>query len=380
MERRELLSTAATAVLLGAAIPKSVQAEGTSQKQGPRAGQTQTQTTTTSQLPPIPRIKSEGARRGEMIYRPLGKTGVEVSAIGLGGWHIGQKALSDDAAIRLIHQALDRGINFLDNSWDYHDGRSERLVGKALAQGYRQKAFVMTKIDGRTKEAARKQIDECLSRLKVDHIDLMQHHEVIRFDDADRTFAEGGAQEAMVEAKRAGKIRFIGFTGHKDPQIHLYMLDVAKRNGYTFDAAQLPLNLMDAHFRSFARLVVPRLVEEGVAVLGMKSLCGGDGIVLKTGAVSATECIQYALNLPTATVICGIDKQPILDQAFVAIKSFKPMDEAAVAVLIAKTQALAGRGEYELFKTTAHFDATARHAEWLGDDPPSAKKLAPASG
>jgi predicted aldo/keto reductase-like oxidoreductase len=378
MERRELLS-AATVVLAGAAMTRQAHAEATPKKAGPRVGQ-QGPGAPDAQLPPLPRAKTAGTLRGEMLYRQLGKTGVEVSAIGLGGWHIGVKKLSEEESVRLIRQALDRGMNFLDNSWDYHDGRSEQLMGKALAQGYRQKAFVMSKIDARTKDLARKQIDESLSRLKVDHIDLMQHHEVIRFDDADRIFAEGGAHEAMLEAKKAGKIRFIGFTGHKDPQIHLYAIEVAKRSGYVFDAAQLPLNLMDAHYRSFSRLVVPRLVEDGTAVLGMKSLCGGDGIILKSGAVSATECINYALNLPTATVICGIDKQEILEQAFTVAKAFKPMSEAAVAALIAKTQRLAMRGEYELFKTTAHFDATARHAEWLGDDPPAAKKLLPARG
>ena len=186
--------------------------------------------------------------------------------------------------------------------------------------------------------------------------------------------------EAVLAAKQAGKVRFVGFTGHKDPHLHLYMLDVAAKHGYHFDAAQLPLNLMDAHFRSFARLVVPRLLQEGVAVLGMKSLCGGDGILLKAGVVTATECIQYALNLPAASVICGIDKQEILEQAFTIAKSFKLMSEAQVAALLGKTQALAQDGHYELFKTTAHFDATARHPDWLGDDPPSAKKLVPATG
>jgi predicted aldo/keto reductase-like oxidoreductase len=324
----------------------------------------------------LPRATTAGTLRGEMLYRPLGKTGVEVSAIGLGGFHIGDKSLSDSEAVRLIHQALDRGITFLDNSWDYHDGRSEELYGKALADGgYRQKAFVMTKIDGRTKELARKQLDESLRRMKVDHIDLLQHHEIIQFDAPDRIFAEEGAMAALVEAKKAGKIRFIGFTGHKDPHIHLYMLDVAAKHGFHFDTAQMPLNLMDAHFRSFARQVVPRLVREGVAVLGMKSLCGGNGILLKTGAATATECIQYALTLPTATVICGIDKQEVLDQAFTIAKGFKLPSEAQIEALLKRTQKLAQDGEYELFKTTAHFDATAKHADWLGDDSPAAKKL-----
>ncbi len=200
-----------------------------------------------------------------MLYRQLGSTGVEVSAIGLGGSHLGQPTVTEGEAITLIHEALDRGINFLDNSWDYNEGRSEMRVGKALAQGgYRQKAFVMTKIDGRTKETAASQIEESLQRLKVDHIDLLQHHEVIRFDDPDRIFAEGGAMEAVLAAKQAGKVRFIGYSGHKDPRIHLYMLEVADRHGFHFDTVQMPINIMDAHFRSFAQLAVPQAIKRNI--------------------------------------------------------------------------------------------------------------------
>lgn len=374
MERRSFLQGAATAACVGAA---STLVTGAGDP-GAQAAPAKTAAGSGGE-PRLMLGKSAGTLRGEMLYRPLGKTGVEVSAIGLGGHHLGLKSVSDDDAVRIIHQALDRGINFLDNSWDYHDGRSEKLVGKALAQGYRQKAFVMTKIDARTKELAKKQLDDSLSRLKVERIDLVQHHEVIRFEDADRVFAEDGANEALVEARRAGKLRYIGYTGHKDPHIHLYMLDVAKQHGFHFDTAQLPLNLMDAHFRSFARLVVPRLVQEGIAVLGMKSLCDGDGVLLKTGKLSADECISYALSLPTSTVICGIDKPEILEQAFRIAKNFKLLDETQVAALLEKTRPLAGRGDYELFKTTTHFDSTAQHPEWLGGDPPQVKKLVPAS-
>ena len=328
----------------------------------------------------LPRATSPGKLRGEMLYRPLGTTGVEVSAIGLGGSHVGKPALSDDQSVRLIHAALDRGINFLDNSWDYNEGRSELLVGKALREGgYRQKAFVVTKLDGRTKQVAQKQIDQSLLRLGVDHIDLLQHHEVLRFDDPDRIFSEDGAMEAVVAAKQAGKVRFIGFTGHKDPHIHLYMLDVAKQHGFHFDTAQMPLNVMDAHFRSFAQLVVPRLVADGTGVLGMKALGGADGVILKSKTVSATECLHYALNLPTSVVITGIDSPEVLDQAFQAAKSFQPMGQEQLAGLLAKTQQVAMTGQYELFKTTSHFDTTTKHADWLGDDPPHAKQLAPSN-
>jgi aryl-alcohol dehydrogenase-like predicted oxidoreductase len=324
----------------------------------------------------IPRVTNGGTMKGEMLYRDLGATGVQVSLIGMGGSHLGLSNVEEADAIRLVHEGLDRGINFLDNSWDYNEGRSEERVGKALSQGrYRDKAFVMTKIDGRTKEVATSQINESLRRLKIDHIDLLQHHEVIRFDDPDRIFNEGGAMEAVVAAKRAGKVRFIGFTGHKDPHVHLYMLDVAQKHGFHFDTVQMPVNIMDAHFRSFSQLVVPEAMRQKVAVLGMK--CFGDGIILKSGAVEPMDCLRYSLNVPISVLITGINSKMLLDQAFAAIKSFQPMDEAAVATLISKTEEAAMNGKFELFKTTSHFDTTARHADWLGADSPEVQKLAP---
>ncbi len=305
----------------------------------------------------IPRIGQRGTMRGEMLYRELGSTGEQVSVIGLGGSHLGQAQVPEDEALRLIHEGIDRGINFLDNSWDYNEGRSEERVGKALSQaGYRNKAFVMTKIDGRTKETATNQINDSLKRLKVDHIDLLQHHEVLRFDDPDRIFNEGGAMEAVVEAKQAGKLRFIGFTGHKDPHVHLYMLEVAQRHGFHFDTVQMPINIMDAHFRSFSQLVVPEALRQNIGVLGMK--CFGSGVlfkssVLKDGTVTPIECLHYSLNLPISVQITGINSKMLLDQAFDAVRSFHPMDEAAVAALIGKSEAAAINGEYELFKN--HF-------------------------
>jgi predicted aldo/keto reductase-like oxidoreductase len=324
---------------------------------------------------PIPLVTSAGTMRGEMLYRELGATGESVSVIGLGGSHLGLAIVEEDLAIRLVHEGLDRGINFLDNSWDYNEGRSEERVGKALSQGYRRKAFVMTKIDGRTREVAANQIDTSLKRLKVDHIDLLQHHEILRYDDPDRIFNEGGSMEAVLAAKQAGKVRFIGFTGHKDPRIHLQMLDVAKEHGFHFDTVQMPINIMDAHFRSFARLVVPRALEEKIGVLGMKSF--GDGIILKSGAVEPMDCLHYSLNLPISVLITGIDKKEILDQAFAAVKSFKPMNQAEVGELISKARETAVAGKYELFKTTSHFDTTARHPDWLGADSPAVQLLAP---
>jgi predicted aldo/keto reductase-like oxidoreductase len=325
----------------------------------------------------LPFVTDPGERRGDMLFRKLGRTGETVSAIGLGGFHIGKSALGDDEAIKLIHQAIDRGITFLDNCWDYNQGRSEERMGKALAQaGYRQKAFLMTKIDGRSKEEAARQIDTSLQRMRVDCIDLVQHHEILRYDDPDRIFAEGGANEALLEARQAGKLRFIGFTGHKDPRIHLQMLEVAAEHGFPFDTVQMPLNVMDAHFRSFAHLVLPYLVEHGIAPLGMKTF--GDGVILKSDApIKPIEYLHYSLNLPTAVVITGIENQQNLDQAFEATRTFKPMDKAAVAALLARSRPYAQSGKYELFKTSATFDGTAKNADWLGEEVGGVQALAP---
>ena len=326
------------------------------------------------------RVTDPGERRGDMLYRTLGRTGEKVSLIGMGGAHLSRKPLDEASAGKLIHAALDRGINFLDNCWDYGHGNSEKWMGTALAQsGYRKKAFLMTKLDGRTKEAATSQLEESLKRLKTDHIDLVQFHEILRFDDPDRIFTEDGALEALVAAKQAGKLRFIGFTGHKDPRVHLYMLAVAKKKGFTFDTVQMPLNVMDAHFRSFSHLVVPELVRQQVGVLGMKSM--GDGVLLKSGApITALECLHYAMNLPTSVVITGIDSEKILDQAFEATRTFKPMSGDQVAAVVAKTKTFAEDGKYEMFKTSSHFDSTAKHADWLGEDSALVQQLGPPTG
>lgn len=329
-----------------------------------------------SGINPQPGPQSSGAApaaQGTMIYRELGRTGQRISAIGMGGFHLGQPKLSDDESIRLIRAAIDGGISFMDNSWDYNEGRSEVRMGRALKDGYRQKVFLMTKLDGRTKPEAVRQLDESLRRLQTDHVDLIQHHEVIRFEDPDRIFAEGGANEAVVEARKAGKVRYIGFTGHKDPHIHLYMLEIAAQHGFHFDTVQMPLNVMDAHFRSFGKLVLPRLVEQQIGVLGMKPM--GDHAILKSGVVQPLECLHYALNLPTSVVITGIDSSQVLEQAFTAARTFHPLSQQEVAALLARTREAAAHGEYELFKTSAHFDSTAHHPEWLGGQSSTVDKL-----
>ncbi|MEY2427198.1 MAG: hypothetical protein QOJ40_83 [Verrucomicrobiota bacterium] len=295
--------------------------------------------------------------------RALGRTGEKISAIGLGGFHIGQQS-DEQESVRIIRAAIDGGITFMDNSWDYHEGGSEVRMGKGLRDGYREKVFLMTKIDGRTKESAAKQIDESLKRLQTDHVDLMQFHEIIRMEDPDRIFASGGAMEAMQQARQAGKVRFIGFTGHKDPLIHLRMLEIAKNHKFRFDAVQMPLNVMDAHFRSFEHQVVPLLVKEGIGVLGMKSM--GSGVILTSKTVKPIECLHYAMNLPTSAVITGIDRMEILEQALEAARTFKPLAQEAVSALLARTADAAASGKFELFKTATRFDATAQHPQWLG--------------
>lgn len=313
----------------------------------------------------------------EMQYRELGSTGEKVSAIGLGGWHLSLKHVDEELAIRLVRTAIDRGITFMDNCWDYNGGVSETRMGKALRDGYRDKVFLMTKIDGRSQKEAAKQLDESLQRLQVDHIDLVQYHEVLRFEDPHRIFDEEGAHAAVLAAQKAGKLRYIGFTGHKDPSIHLHMLEVADTYGFKFDTAQMPLNVMDAHYRSFAKMVVPELVKRNMGILGMKSMA--NGILLRSNTVTPIECLHYALNLPTSVVITGMDSMEILDQAFEAVRTFQPMSDEQVQALLAKTTKAGSRGEFEPFKTSSIFDGTAQHPNWLGEEPQRLQQLMSAS-
>jgi predicted aldo/keto reductase-like oxidoreductase len=307
--------------------------------------------------------------------RVLGRTGEQVSAIGLGGWHLGLPHVDEALSIRIVRRAIDDGITFMDNSWDYNDGASETRMGKALRDGYRDRVFLMTKIDGRSKREATKQLDESLRRLQTDRIDLVQHHEVIRFEDPHRIFDDEGANAALLDARRKGKLRYIGFTGHKDPRIHLHTLEVAREHGFAFDTVQMPLNVMDAHYRSFEQMVVPELVRQHIGVLGMKSMA--NGIILKSKTVTPTECLHYALNLPTSVVITGCDSMVILEQAITAARSFRPLSEQAVQSLLAKTKAAASRGEFELFKTTSVFDSTATNPQWLGEEPERVQAMMP---
>jgi aryl-alcohol dehydrogenase-like predicted oxidoreductase len=393
MERRNFIKSSIAGVGMTAAAGVSLAAASGANATSGRSGTSGPIATSGANAPANPdgtmalldphallRVRDPGERRGDMLYRTLGHTGEKVSLIGMGGAHLSRAPLTEKTAIKLIQSALDRGINFLDNSWDYGHGQSERFMGAALAQsGYRQKAFLMTKLDGRTKAAANAQLHESLTRLKTDHIDLVQFHEILRFEDPNRIFGEGGALEALLAARQDGKIRYIGFTGHKDPRIHLYMLDVARQHGFLFDTVQMPLNVMDAHFRSFSHLVVPELVRLNIGILGMKTM--GDGVFLKSGApVTPVECLHYAMNLPTSVVITGIDGDSILDQAFEATRTFKPMSGDELAALLAKTETFAANGKYEFFKTSSHFDTTAHHPDFLGEDSELVLTLGPPTG
>ena len=312
----------------------------------------------------FPSYPRAGEVKGEVPHRTLGRTGERVSAVGIGGFHLGKPELQESESIRIIRTAIDNGINFLDNCWDYNEGQSEIRMGKALQDGYRQRAVLMTKIDGRDKKTAGSQIEESLRRLATDRIDVLQLHEIIRMNDADRVFAAGGAMEAALEAKQAGKIRFIGFTGHKSPDIHLKMLDTAASHQFLFDTVQMPLNVMDAHYDSFEKKVLPLLVKNDIGVLGMKPM--GDHIILESKTVTPVECLHYAMNLPTSVVITGCDSMAILEQALNAARSFRPMKSNEIEGLLAKTSQAAQHGKYELYKTTHNFDGTYQNPRWLG--------------
>jgi predicted aldo/keto reductase-like oxidoreductase len=341
MERRDFLKSATAAGIAAIAANAQTSAQ-------------------TSRAPNAPNKRSESP---DMIYRELGTTGERVSAIGMGGYHLGKQPDATES-INLIHAGIDRGITFLDNCWDYNDGISEVRMGQALRSGYRQKVFLMTKMDGRTAKEYSKQLEESLGRLQTDTIDLVQFHEVIRMEDPDRIFAPGGAIEAAIAARQAGKLRYIGFTGHKDPAVHLRMLETAQKHSFHFDTVQMPVNVMDAHFRSFTKEVMPVALKQGVGILAMKTF--GDHFILDSQTVQPIEALHYGLTQPVSVIITGIDSTQVLDQAFEATRTFKPLDQTQIASLLARTATAASEGKFELFKTTSHFDGTAQNPKWLG--------------
>jgi aryl-alcohol dehydrogenase-like predicted oxidoreductase len=288
-------------------------------------------------------------RAGDVHRRPLGRTGVEVTALGLGGYHLGLIKGARQAE-RIVQQAVDEGITFLDNAWEYHDGRSEEIMGRALAGGRRARVFLMTKVctHGRDRATAMRQLEQSLRRLHTDYLDLWQIHEVVYENDPERHFAPGGAVEALEQAKRQGKVRFVGFTGHKDPSIHLKML----AHDFPFDTCQLPLNCFDATFRSFEARVLPELNRRGIAALGMKSM-GGEGIPVSRRTVTAEEALRYAMSLPVAVTITGIDSMKVLRQDLRIARSFVPMSRDEMEALRKRCTEPAGDGRFEIYKVTA---------------------------
>jgi aryl-alcohol dehydrogenase-like predicted oxidoreductase len=283
--------------------------------------------------------------------RPLGRTGLEVSCMGLGGYHLG--TIQDQPMVdRVVNEAIDSGINFFDNAWEYHDGRSEEVVGQALA-GKRDKIIVMTKVctHGRKKDVAMQQLEQSLRRLRTDHLDVWQIHEVVYWNDPDLIFAPGGAAEALVDAKKQGKVRFVGFTGHKDPRIHLKMLS----HKFPFDTVQMPLNCFDGTYRSFEQQVLPELNRQGIAPLGMKSF-GGIGEMLRKGAVTPVEALSYAMSLPVAVTISGVDTLEVLHQNLGVACGFKPLETSAMQALRERCRVYAADGHLELFKMTVKYD------------------------
>jgi predicted aldo/keto reductase-like oxidoreductase len=296
--------------------------------------------------------------------RTLGRTGQQVSIVGIGGYHLGKGGVSEEESIRIIRTALDSGINFLDNCWDYNDGVSEQRMGKALAGGYRQKAFLMTKLDGRTPSAAKQQLDQSLSRLKTDYIDLVQIHEVIRMSDPEQAFQPGYIVDVLKAAQKAGKVRYIGFTGHKSPEIHLHMIETATKHGFTFDTVQMPLNVMDAHFDSFEQMVLPVARKLDMGIIGMKPM--GDSIILQSNTVTPVECLRYAMSLPVSLTVTGCDSMKILDQALSVARQFHPLEHAQMEALLKKTAPAAMAGKFELYKTSQHFDGTTHNPQYLG--------------
>jgi len=291
-------------------------------------------------------IKNEPVPR-----RPFGRHPDPVSIIGLGGYHLG-KVKTRAEAVRIVHRAIDAGINFLDNAWEYHEGESEERMGRAI-EDRRESVFLMTKVctHGRDGRVAMRQLDESLRRLRTDYLDLWQIHECVYYNDPDRHFARGGVVEALEQAKEQGKVRYVGFTGHKDPEIHLRMLSF----DFPFDACQLPLNGFDAHFRSFQIRVLPELARRRIAPIGMKSL-GGDGRVVKKKAAAIDDALRYAMSLPVCTTVSGIDSMTVLRQNLRIARGFAPMSARERRAYEESLAEYGPDGRFELYKTSAEHE------------------------
>jgi uncharacterized protein len=349
MERRSFLKQAAATAMLVGSRSMAGQNPGAQARLDGAAAHTP--------LPSVTTVNGIGRRK-------LGRADAEVSIIGIGGYHLGLSDVSEGDAIRIVRRGLDEGINFLDNCWDYNDGASEERMGKALQDGYRQKAFLMTKIDGRTGASARQQLEQSLMRLKTDHIDLLQLHEVIRMGDPEQAFQPGYVMDVLQQARTEGKIRFIGFTGHKSPEIHLHMMETADKHGFTFDTVQMPVNALDEHYDSFGQRVIPVAQKHGMAVLGMKPL--SNGAILKTKTVTAVEALHYAMSVPVTVTITGCDSMQVLEQALGVARNFKPLDEQQKIAILQKTAPVGMAGKFEAYKSSQIYDGTANNPQWLG--------------
>lgn len=291
-------------------------------------------------------------KAGNMIYRKLGSTGEQISAIGVGGHHLGDVATLDEA-VQLVHEAIDAGVTFFDNAWEYYNGKTETILGRALQGGRRPKIFLMTKVctHGRSGKLAMKMLEDSLQRYQTDYLDLWQIHGIVYDNDPELAYAKGGVLEAFEQAKKEGKVRFVGFTGHKDPAFHLKMLEL----GYPFDSVQMPLNPFDANFHSFEKLVLPEVNRRGMAPLGMKSM-GGTAWGIKAGVVKAEEMLRYAMSLPVATTICGMDSLDVLHQNLRVVQSFQPMSQSEMDALRARCAPTAADGRFEPYKVSLHYD------------------------
>lgn len=349
MERREFLKQAAAAAAVAGW-------KGAGAEDGPASAKL-TGAAAHTPRPVVATVNGIGRRK-------FGRADAEVSIIGIGGYHLGLRNVAEQDAIGIVRAGLDAGINFLDNCWDYNGGVSEERMGKALAEGYRQKAFLMTKIDGRTGAAARKQIEDSLRRLKTDHIDLLQIHEVIRMGDPEQAFEKGNVIDVLQEARKAGKIRFLGFTGHKSPEIHLHMIETADKNGFTFDSVQMPVNALDEHYDSFGQKMIPVAQEHGMAILGMKPL--SNGAILKTNTISAPEALHYAMSVPVTVTITGCESMANLEQALAVARNFKPMSLEEKLAVLEKTAPVATAGKFEDYKSSHVYDGTYHNPQWLG--------------
>jgi uncharacterized protein len=348
MERRDLLKATA----LGAAVAMAGAPLGAAASAIPP---------TAGNWPPPETIQD-----GDMKFRILGTTGERVSLVGMGGFHLAKpepNGPTTEDAIRIIRTGADAGINFCDNCWDYNGGESEIRLGKSLRDGYRDRVFLMTKIDGRTAAAAMGQLETSLRRLQTDHLDLIQFHEIIRDDDPDRVFASGGALEAILKARNEGKVRYIGFTGHKSPLIHRKMFEVAARRNFHFDTVQMPVNIMDAHHDSFQDVIFPIAQQQETAVLAMKTF--GDTFILDSHVAQPIEMLHYSMSQPVAVVITGCDRLPILQQALDAVRTYQPIPPAGQQTLLARSAAIGQTGKTERYKVSTHFDSTVQNPQWL---------------